>query len=286
MWKQKLCLSTSGQFNATEEEQIRLFKQIGFDGFFCMYSEGKDLVKIREVADECGMYFQSIHAPFGLMVDIWKPSDKTKTAVSELIHCVQETARAGVPIVVMHAFIGFEDHTPTKEGIENLRPIIAEAEKLGVKIAFENTEGEEYLSAIMNEFRSENVGFCWDTGHEMCYNHSRDMMSVYGERIFCTHLNDNLGIKDYNGKITYIDDLHLLPFDGVANWNNIAYRLNKYGFDKELTFELNTKSKPGRHENDIYDKMDLTAYLTEAYKRACRSAAIKNNMDNFDKVLK
>ena len=104
------------------------------------------------------------------------------------------------------------------------------------------------------------------------------MMRLYGDRLFGTHLNDNLGVSDYNGVITWTDDLHLLPFDGIADWEDIASRLNKYHFDGPLTFELNTKSKPDRHDNDEYDKMPLELYIAKAYNRACRVAALKKNM--------
>lgn len=102
------------------------------------------------------------------------------------------------------------------------------------------------------------------------------MMKSYGDRIICTHLNDNLGIKDFGGEITFLDDLHLLPYDGAADWNDITERLKKYGFTDVLTFELNKQSKPNRHENDIYDRMPLEEYICEAYKRACRFAMMVN----------
>ena len=181
--------------------------------------------------------------------------------------------------MVLHTFKGFEDHDPTEYGIENFRRVAEEARLLGVKLGFENTEGEEYLAAVLSSLSDfDSVGFCWDTGHEMCYNKSKDMMKLYGDRIVGTHLNDNLGIRDFDGKITWIDDLHLLPFDGIADWEDIVSRLNKYHFDGPLTFELNTYSKPGRHENDIYRNMPIELYLTEAYKRACRVATLKRNM--------
>ena len=123
-----------------------------------------------------------------------------------------------------------------------------------------------------------HVGFCWDSGHELCYNAGRDMLALYGDRLFCTHLNDNLGIRDYTGRITFLDDLHLLPFDGIADWSGIARRLNYHGFSDILTFELNTESKPGRHENDYYGRMTPVEYVTEAYKRACRVAALMERL--------
>lgn len=273
MWKNSICLGTNSQFELSVTEQIRLFKEIGFDGFFTCYTNPIDAAEHRKVADETGMIFQSIHAPFDRMKEIWEQGDK---AVEELMDCLHVCAENKVPIMVVHPFVGFEDHTPSRTGLNNFEKVVREAERLGVKVAFENTEGEEYLAAIMEHFKDNPaVGFCWDTGHEMCYNHSKDMIELYGDRLIATHINDNLGIRDMNGKTTWLDDLHLLPFDGIGDWHGIADRLDRCGFEGMLTFELNRFSRPNRHENDSYKEMSVEKYLTLAYIRACRVAALR-----------
>ena len=275
MWKRKLCIGASDQFGVPTERQLELFSETGFDGFFTMFSRETDIRKIREKADSLGLMYQSVHAPFVRADRFWKKMPDTDDAVSELLECLETCAENDIPIMVTHAFIGFNDHTPTGYGIENFGKLVRRAEELGVRIAFENTEGEEYLFALFKNFReSRSVGFCFDTGHELCYNHGKDMPGLVGSELIATHLNDNLGIRDLNGNITWIDDLHLLPFDGIVDWNDIARRLIRGGFDGPLTFELNTKSKPGCHDNDKYDRMPLEEYLAEAYARACRVAML------------
>ncbi len=275
MWKRKLCLAASDSFGMSTSDQIKAFAQIGFDGFFTDWQKDLPIGDYVRTAKETGMIYQSIHAPFGHSADLWNEDEvKGKLALDELLACLEDCKRWEIPIMVTHAFIGFEDHTPTQIGLERFGQLVKAAEGSGVKIAFENTEGEEYLFALMDEFEGNaSVGFCWDSGHEMCYNHSQDLLARLGNRLIATHLNDNLGIRDYSGKITWIDDLHLLPFDGIADWDYNVERLIKCGYDDILTFELTTTSKPGRHENDLYAKMEPMEYLTEAYKRACRIAA-------------
>lgn len=275
MWKTKLCIGTNDQFELSVPEQIKLFKKIGFDGFFTGYSNRGDIAEYRKLADELGMIYQSVHGPFFKMGEMWETGED---ATAELIDCLHACKENGVPIMVAHTFLGFNSHTPNEKGLENFGKVVKEAESLGVKVAFENTEGEEYLAAVMERFKnSPAVGFCWDTGHEMCYNHSKDMLSLYGDKLIATHINDNLGVRDFDGNITWIDDLHLLPFDGIADWQGIVDRLNKCGYNGEFTFELNRCSKPDRHGNDFYNEMPIEKYLTLAFMRACRVAALRKN---------
>ena len=39
MNKSKICLATNHQFGISIIDQIKLFKKVGFDGFFTMYDE-------------------------------------------------------------------------------------------------------------------------------------------------------------------------------------------------------------------------------------------------------
>ena len=66
--------------------------------------------------------------------------------------------------------------------------------------------------------------------------------------------------------------MHLLPFDGAADWNYNVKRLKECPRQEILNFELNVTSRPNRHENDAYSKMTTEEYFTEAYKRACKIA--------------
>ena len=275
MWKNKLCLNLMKN-GISELEQISLYRDAGFEGFFVSWRDGVDLMALRQRADELGMLFQSVHAPFTHAADLWRDSERAEAALGELMRCLEEVAAARVGIMVCHAWIGFDTpDVPNASGVEYYRRLVLRASELGVRIAFENTEGEEFLAALLNAFAEyPSVGFCLDTGHETCYNGDRDLLALYGDRLIATHINDNLGVKDFGGKITFKDDLHLLPFDGVKDWENFAERICRHGYTGELTFEMNLTSKPGRHENDAYAEMPFERYLSEMYKRACRVATL------------
>ncbi len=275
MYKTRLCLSTSEEFGISVPEQIKLFKETGFEAFFTMWDENVE--EYQALAKDIGMIYQSVHAPFLNSAKMWSVGDEAEAAVTELLTCVKDCAKLDIPLLVVHPYIGFDEvENPTESGVQNFGIIVDEAKKEGVKIAFENVEGELYLKTLMETFQEyDNVGFCWDSGHEQCYNRGEDMLALYGNRLIATHLNDNLGVRDYDGKITWIDDLHMLPGDGIINWNDAVSRLNKCGFDGILTFELNKCSKPGRVENDKYEKLSLKEYISECYVRACKIASMK-----------
>ena len=290
MYKQKLCLSTNGAYGIPEAEQVRLFKKIGFEGFNVLWGPLMDEVieECARVAEEEGMIFQSIHAPWGMCADMWDESEQedAQEGIEILKHCLDLCKKHGVPIMVCHVYVGFDkEYAPTETGLENYGKVIAYAERLGVKIAFENTEGVELLKALLDKYGNKAcVGFCWDSGHEMCYNFSENLLAQYGHKLIATHLNDNLGIKDYNGRIFWHDDLHLLPFDGIADWDDLCQRIVDCGYEDILTFELNNKSKPNRHENDKYSNVPLEEYLSEAYARACKIATIIQNKRSCKKL--
>ena len=272
----KLVVNLFEGFGVDELSRVRILQEAGFNGFFSNWGGKSDTLRLAEAACDLGMDFQSVHAPFHHVRALWGDDETAASAaLRELLACVEDCHRAGVELMVCHAFIGFEDHTPTEIGLRRFATLADAAEKASVRIALENTEGIEYLEALLEFFAGNaNVGFCWDSGHEMCYNYSRDLLAAYGDRLLGTHLNDNLGIRDRNGKITWLDDLHLLPFDGIADWRYNCARLRKCPFDGPLTFELNIGSKPGRHENDLYGQIKPEVYLAECYKRACRVRAL------------
>lgn len=252
-------------------EQIKIIKRVGFDAFFTGWNPTRT-EEIANKAAQLGLIQQSIHAPFYgdcSVKDLWDGGENGDRVRNKLIECVRDCARFDIPVMVIHPFIGFQDHTPTQVGLDNYARIIDVANKLGVKLGFENVEGEEYLAAIMERFWDEpSLGFCLDTGHEMCYNEHRDMLALYGEKLVHTHFNDNLGVR--GDEITFLDDLHLMPTDGIADWHGIMQRIQKTGYDGILMSELSYSNQPGKdgviHE---YTKLSPEEFAIEAYQKVC-----------------
>lgn len=275
MWKQKIGISVGNNYSIPTTELVKILKRIGFDAVSPEWERNVDIDKIITSAKSCGLEIQSLHAPYLKAADLWsRDSAISEPALDELLDTIKDCKRHSVPIAVVHTWIGFEyEFDKNSLYFDNFEKLVEEAGKAGVKIAFENTEGDEYLFALMEHFSGcDTVGFCWDSGHELCYNHSADLLASFGDRLIMTHLNDNLGISRYDGKTYWTDDLHLLPYDGIADWDYNIDRLKKSNKLDILNFELVINSKPNRLENDIYGQMSIEQYFTEVYKRACRIA--------------
>lgn len=275
MYKQKLGMSVGYNYPIPTLDVVKMLKNIGFDAISPEWKEGAELAAVIETAREYGLLVESLHAPFGNTAAMWSFDENiSNPAKMELLKALDDCKTWNVPIMVVHTWIGFDyEFDASKLNFQNFDELIARAEEYGITIAFENVEGEEYLFALMEHYKENDiVGFCWDSGHEMCFNHSQDMLAKYGDRLVMTHLNDNLGISNFEGNLIWTDDLHLLPYDGVADWDDNIERLRKSRHMDILNFELTISSKPNRHENDMYGQMGLELYFTEAYKRACRIA--------------
>ncbi len=273
----KLGINLDLGFDVSMEESLLAAKAAGFEAFFVTWKPDRsDTCRaLASLAKTENMIFQSIHAPWDGFQKLWYPDGDTDRVVESTIECVRLCHELKVPLMIIHPFVGFDrEYIATEEGVRNFAKIVAVAEELGVNLAFENLEGEPYLAAIMEQLgNSPRVGFCWDTGHEQCYNRGKKMPELYANgKLFGTHLNDNLGVT--GEKLTWHDDAHLLPYDGIVDWHGVMERLQKAGFKEEiLTFELTRNNKPDRHTHDKYANWDLQEFMNQAYARAKKVAS-------------
>lgn len=247
--------------------QLDTLKSVGWDGFFSGWTDIYVNEKLADHAAKIGLKYQSIHAKIGRVDKLWDDGEDGDEEVKNQIDCISGAKTLGIDLVILHTIIGMEKCSPTALGVERYGKIFEHAKKLGVTVALENTEGEIYLETLINAYKNEDtVRFCIDTGHEMCYNHNSDLITKYADKLVCTHINDNLG--QTGEKITFFDDSHLVPFDGVADWRGVAKRLNKAGYRGDITLELIRYSRPNRNTHDIYGDMSCHDYFALALERA------------------
>ncbi len=266
----KLGINLIGGTNLSPDEHITLLARVGWDGFFTGW-QPELTAEYAAAAQKYGLLYSSIHAPFGGARVMWEldgAPEAHEAALREIqiqLDCLHDCAAHDVPVMVVHPFIGFDDHTVTEAGFRNFGVLIDEADRLGVRLAFENVEGEEYLAAIMERYGDRpSVRFCLDTGHELCYNEGRDQLALYGNRLGYTHFNDNLGVL--GDRIVWTDDLHLVMGDGIVDYRRVMERIRATGYCGILCCEMTRANKGNRHDHDGYAAMDA-----EDFYRFCLS---------------
>lgn len=250
------------------------------DTGFCAVSPGwqrdGNLDEIVRLAKLRNLSVQTLHGPLRGMPTMWgQDPEIARPLLQDLMQSATDCAKFEIPILVVHPWNGV-NYTFCKEDLcfDHFDTLVTHAENLGICIAFENLEGPEFLSELMNRYTgSRTVGFCWDSGHELCFAPDWDFLSLYGDNLIMTHLNDNLGITDPTGKLHGTDDLHLLPGHGKISWENAISRLKTAKKQEILNFELKIRPKGDRCTLDLYSKMPLQQYLQEAYRRACQVTA-------------
>lgn len=242
---------------------IPQLKALGFDAIFTGMPALKLIPKIKKLLEENDMEWETLHAPFGHMNDMWLEGEAGEIMLRELLNCVDCCVLGGVKIAVVHLSSGDNAPPVTDIGRRRFTELVEYAAAKNVTIAFENQRKLANLAWAMETFGPDsNVGFCWDCGHESCFTPGREYMPIFGKRLICTHIHDNHGI--YNG------DDHMLPFDACMDFEKVARQIRESGYKGSLMLEVG----PGAHE--IYQDMSWDDFFVRA------AAAVKRLRDMVD----
>ncbi len=245
------------------EEAARKTKALGFDCVFTGVPAIKMIPKIRTALEENGLVWESMHAPFGHINDIWLEGEAGDIMLRELFNCIDCCVLGGVGIAVVHLSAGDNAPPVTDIGRRRFAELVDYAATKEVTVAFENQRKLANLAWAMETFpEGSNAGFCWDCGHESCFTPGREYMPLFGKRLVCTHIHDNHGI--YNG------DDHMLPFDATMDFDRVARRIRESGYTGSLMLEVS----PGKSE--MYAGMSWDTY----HERA--AAAVKKLREMVD----
>lgn len=276
-----LGFSLQPQYSLPMENVIALLADAGFSAVSPVWTAEPELERIAACAPRHGMTIQSLHAPHKDIARLWEPdAPDSREAQTDIFRCVEACARFRIPVMVLHCWQGLHYTFPEEPLDFRFFDALAEwAHKLGVSIALENLEGEEYLAALMARYQKlPHIGFCFDSGHDHCYPHKLDFLAQFGPRLLMTHLNDNLGLRDPSGIPSGDDDLHYLPFDGNLPWEPCLGRLSQAPRQATLNFEFKTRSHSKDPRDLIYASLSPEAFIQSAAQRARRIADIYEKM--------
>lgn len=236
-------------------KNLDIIADAGFDSVFSNKFEPKTVEKIKEKATKKGLDVEFLHAPFRGINDFWLAGLNYLPLKKKIHKSLESAAKFDIPVIIMHVDSGWNPPQICDIGLNRFDALVEYADKLGVSIAFENIRNFGTLAAMMQRYRDvENVGYCYDCGHEHCYTETVHFTELFGPRILCTHIHDNVG-KDGRQD----PDDHLMMFDGNIDYADMMKRLNGVGYTGTLTVELEKGAK--------YDHMTDKEYVKTAYER-------------------
>ncbi|MFB3885185.1 MAG: sugar phosphate isomerase/epimerase family protein [Thermodesulfobacteriota bacterium] len=166
--------------------------------------EKKDMEHLAEALRKNGLE-TTFHGPF-MDLSPGAVDRKIKAVTSDRFYATIELARFFKPkAIVFHP--GYEKwkfdgnvKLWLESSLLTWRPLIKEAQKLGVILSIENVfeETPDSLATLFREIDSPSFRFCFDTGHQHLF--SKPPLSTWfetlGEYLSEVHLHDNHGERD------------------------------------------------------------------------------------------
>lgn len=256
-----VCISNDN-INDNPYETIDAVVNAGYKNVFIQWYD-KDFVVSQESQLE---YIRSknlnvifAHLGYKDLNNIWLDNSIGEDLVKKYLRNLDECKSNNIDMVVMHACIGWDAVKPNDLGLKRFKIICDYAEKLGIKVAFENTKMKGYLEFLLKNIKNDNVGICFDTGHYHCHFKDDFNFKIFKDKIFCVHIHDNFGL---------IDD-HILPYDGTLNYDKVINGLKEVNYKGYTTLEV--------CYNDFYkDKTTIKEFYKMSYEIG----------ENINKLLK
>lgn len=256
------------------KRRLELMKEAGFTSFLMSLDRNHEkytdtLENIVKYCNEIGLEIGSAHAPYKDpdVNAFWTNSPEGDEIEKTYMESLQFAKDHNIKTVVFH--LHFKNSAPlNKHGITRLLRMVEFAEKHNINIAVENLYKYDELDYIFSNIKSNNIGFCYDTGHENFLTPNSNIIYKYPDKLMALHLNDNDGIND----------LHSTIYTGTVNWNHIIPGLaaaNKVNLDAEIRIY-----RPN-NQTQIDEKTLLALYKTEFEALSVLEKDIRKHKQNL-----
>lgn len=226
------CYSGLGECDL--ETSAALMKENGFTKTFWMSDAGVITEKNASLLLQYGIAFDTLHAPFNTINDIWKNDDSGEYTLKQHTNGIDKCVEVGAPTLIVHLSSGCPEPKITDAGNRRFDALMEYARKKNVKIAYENQRYVGNLAYVLEQY--DDAGFCWDAGHEGCFTPGKRFMPILGDRLCALHLSDNHCEKD--------KDEHMLPYDGTVDYDRVALSIAENGYEGTLMLEVLRGNSP------------------------------------------
>ena len=268
-------------YTSTPAEAVKMYEGTGFRhldyNFYDVLKEGDPfmadgwqemILEAKEAAQALNMDFVQAHAPNCKIC-----GGDTQREILATQRSIEACGMLGIKNMVIHSgfLTGFTypDDMPAycRANEPFFRALIPAMEKHGVSILFENTtekhcRGGRFFPIYARDL-NEMIAFmdhplfdaAWDVGHANMddIDHAAEIMEM-GKNLRAIHVHDNFGDKD----------IHLAPFEGTMDFDNLMRGLIDSGFAGYFTLEA-TRFFPYKRKTELTGKL---AHPSKEVKKA------------------
>lgn len=226
------------------------------------YTTAAGRAAISSLLEESGLAAESVHAPFPEGDRLFDLDESERVqSVRQCEVALDAAAELGGPIVVVHLLQpygippGDVRERMIEQGRRSIGTLAAQAEARGVALALENGQERAYdevLACLLDEFDGDQVGLCYDSGHENVQGTCFRMLEEFGHRLITLHVHDNHG-----------SDTHALPYDGTIDWARFREVLHGLDYSGNLLLEA------GMQHSQFGDPEVFLSQAKERAERLC-----------------
>lgn len=200
------------------------------------------LEECGQLAAALGVQFVQAHAT---IYDFCNPGTNHGEGLLLAKRCIEGAALLGVPWIVYHPSTEVKNGCVTPEthgkNVAFFQELADCAQNFNVGIAIENmwgttpsgvaryaTQPDELLQLVLDINRG-NVGACWDAEHGSIEKIDQGAaIRLLGGHLKALHISDETGQ----------DNIHILPYTGFVQWNDVLGALAEIGYNMPFTFEI------------------------------------------------
>lgn len=223
-------------------EKFQAAKLAGFDGVeLTSHLDRNEVLKAR---DATGLPIPSVCGELHWKYPLSHPDPKIREEGVAALKVTLEDAKAygGDTILLVPGTVSetvsYDDCW--KRSTEEIKKVIPLAEKLKVKIAFENVWNNFLLSPMeaaryVDQFKSPMAGFYFDCGNILAYGWPEQWIKILGKRIAKVHIKEySRKIADKQGKSA---GFGVKLQEGDVNWPAVMKALDDIGYHNWATIE-------------------------------------------------
>jgi L-ribulose-5-phosphate 3-epimerase len=251
-WKKAFMLG--GLTKGSPLPTFQLLKGAGFEGVELISPNQLDRKEVLKARDETGLVIHGVSGARHWQDPLSDPDPKVVERGMAAIRQEFEDCQAygGTTVLVVPAVVnkkvGYRD--AYKRSHENIRKLIPDAEKHGIKIAIEEVWNKFLLSPVefaryIDEFESPWVGAYFDVGNVVEYGFPEEWIRELGKRILKIHIKEYAKPKRFS---------YSLGDGKEIDWAAVRSALSEVGYGGWITAEVGLGNLDAM--KDVVHRMD------------------------------